>query len=103
MSPRYRDVKSDQIPIVERKGRTQIKIICGSLNNLKCPGQDIVIDSEYLDILALAGSSFEHPTKLGNTVLAYVISGKGFFARKRSPLLTKLRGQTILILTERLL
>lgn len=79
MPPRYREVTSHQIPVVYRKNGTQISIICGTVDDVKGPVKDIVIDPEYLDIRVPAGSAYEHPTKQGYTVLAYVISGKGFF------------------------
>ena len=92
MSPRYRDVTSQQIPLVQRKDGTQINIICGSIDHVKGPVQDIVIDPEYLDIRVPARSTYEHPTKQGHTVLAYVISGKGFFCKDKKPFSNEVEG-----------
>ena len=75
MSPRYRDIKSDQIPIVTLDNGTKIKIICGTINNVQGPVKDIVIDPEYIDITVPANTTYEHPTKAGHTVFAYVIVG----------------------------
>lgn len=47
MDPRYREVKSDQIPEVSL-GDARIKIICGEVDGVKGPVRDIVVDSEYL-------------------------------------------------------
>lgn len=79
MEPRYRDVKSKQIPEVTLDRGVKVKIICGEVNGLKGPVQDIVIDPEYLDITVPSKSSFTHPVKRGHTVLAYVIEGAGYF------------------------
>src|SRR4030067_1787645 len=79
MEPRYRDVKSKEIPEVTLDRGVKVKIICGEVNGLKGPVQDIVIDPEYLDITVPSKSNFTHPVKRGHTVLAYVIEGAGYF------------------------
>jgi redox-sensitive bicupin YhaK (pirin superfamily) len=85
MDPRYRDVKAAQIPEVEVGKGVKIKIIAGRIGDTAGPVQDIVIDPEYLDISVPAGYSFEHPTRMGHTVLAYVIEGKGCFCQDKKP------------------
>ncbi len=85
MEPRYRDVKSDQIPEILLDNRTKIRIICGKVGNAQGPVKDIVIDPEYLDITVPAGSEFTHTTKRGHTVFAYIIEGKGYFCKERIP------------------
>lgn len=79
MEPRYRDVKSAQVPEVVLKNGTKIKIICGRVGEKEGPVQGIIIDPEYLDITVSAGAEFIHPTKPGYTVFTYVIEGKGRF------------------------
>ena len=58
MDPRYRDVKSDQIPEVTLENGTSIRVICGNVGNKQGPVRDIVIDPEYLDVTVPAGSEF---------------------------------------------
>ena len=83
MDPRYRDVKSKQIPEVTLNHGVRAKIICGEVNGVKGPVQGIVIDPEYLDIMVPSRSNFIHPVKRGHTVFAYVIEGKGYFDSER--------------------
>jgi redox-sensitive bicupin YhaK (pirin superfamily) len=85
MAPRYRDVKSEQMPELSLENGVRIKIICGQVDDVRGPVRDIVIDPEYLDISVPAHSTYEHPTKLGHTVFAYVISGKGYFCQEKKP------------------
>lgn len=85
MEPRYRDVKSDQIPVVSLENGTKIRIICGNVGSIEGPVRDIVTDPEYLDITVPAGLEFSHPTKRGHKVLAYVIEGKGYFFKEKKP------------------
>lgn len=85
MDPRYREVKSDQIPEVSLSNDTKIRVICGNVGGMKGPVQDIVTDPEYLDITVPAESEFSHPTKRGHTVFVYVIEGKGYFCKEKEP------------------
>jgi hypothetical protein len=79
MEPRYRDVRSGQIPEASLDGGVEVRVICGEVNGVRGPVRDIVIDPEYLDVTVPAGSTFVHQIKRGHTALAYVIGGKGYF------------------------
>jgi redox-sensitive bicupin YhaK (pirin superfamily) len=92
MEPRYREVKSDQIPVVSLENGTKTRIICGNIGSRQGPVRDIVTDPEYLDITVPAGSEFFHPTKCGHTVLAYVIEGKGYFCKVKEPFSYEMEG-----------
>jgi len=83
MDPRYRDVKRNQIPETTLEQRVKVKIICGEVNGVRGPVQDIVIDPEYLDITVPSTTNFKYPVKKGHTVLAYVVEGKGYFDQER--------------------
>lgn len=83
MDPRYRDVKQNQIPEIELDGGVKVKIICGELNGVKGPVQDIVIDPEYLDISVPSKARFTHTTKRGHKAFAYIIEGEGHFGQGR--------------------
>ena len=92
MDPRYREVKSDQIPEVSLGNGTKIRVICGNVGGMKGPVQDIVTDPEYLDITVPAESEFSHPTKRGHTVFVYVIEGKGYFCKEKEPFSYEMEG-----------
>jgi quercetin 2,3-dioxygenase len=83
MGPRYRDVKSDQIPEMSLKNGVRVKIICGKVSGTQGPVEDIVTDPEYLDVTVPAGVTFSHPVKRGRRVFAYVIGGEGYFDQNR--------------------
>jgi len=85
MEPRYRDVKQHQIPEVRLDNGVKIRIICGEVNDVKGPVQDIVIDPEYLDVKVPSRTGFTHRVQEGYTVFAYVIEGKGYFEPERDP------------------
>ncbi len=85
MDPRYRDIKSSQVPEVLLENGATIKIICGTVNGRQGPVRDIVIDPEYLDVTVPAHAEFSHRTKRDHTAFAYVIEGKGLFCNEKDP------------------
>ncbi|MCC7203147.1 MAG: pirin family protein [Nitrospirae bacterium] len=85
MAPRYRDIKSPQVPEVTTTGGAKVKIICGAVEGREGPVRDIVIAPEYLDVTLPAHSGFTHSTSRGHTVFAYVIGGKGVFCSEKDP------------------
>ena len=93
MLPRYRDVKSNDIPVITLENDVQIKIICGTVNKIHGPVQDIMIDPEYLDITVPAHTVYEHPVKPGHTVFAYVIAGQGYFCKEKKPFIYEAEGK----------
>jgi redox-sensitive bicupin YhaK (pirin superfamily) len=85
MDPRYRGLKSPEIPEVVQGNGTKIRVICGTVDGVPGPVRDIVTDPEYLDVTVPAGAVFTHPTRRGHTVFAYVIDGKGYFCKEKKP------------------
>lgn len=83
MDPRYRDVKSGQLSEIRWDKGVKIRIICGEVNGVKGPVQDIITDPEYLDITVPSKSIFRYPVKKGHTVFAYVVDGQGYFDERR--------------------
>lgn len=83
MDPRYREVKSSQIPEVALAKGVKVKIISGQVNGTKGPVRDIVTDPEYLDITIPSKSTLQYPVKRGHTAFAYVIDGQGYFDEGR--------------------
>jgi redox-sensitive bicupin YhaK (pirin superfamily) len=83
MEPRYRDVKSEQIPEVSTKGGVKIRVISGQVDGTQGPVQDIITNPAYLDVSVPAGTEYIHSTRSGDTVFAYVIAGKARFCLEK--------------------
>jgi len=92
MDPRYRDIKSGQVPEVVMKNGVTVKVICGTVEGKEGPVRDIVIEPEYLDVTVPALGEFVHKTPRGHTVFAYVIGGKGVFCNERNPFAYDIEG-----------
>jgi len=87
MAPRYRDIKSAQVPEVALENGAKIKVICGRVGGHEGPVTGIIIDPEYLDVSVPEKTQFEHQTKRGHTVFAYVIAGQGHFDEMKKHLI----------------
>jgi redox-sensitive bicupin YhaK (pirin superfamily) len=62
---------SHQIPEVTLDNGVKIKVICGEVNGVKGPMQNIVIEPKYLDITVPPRTSFTYPVQKGYAVFAY--------------------------------
>jgi quercetin 2,3-dioxygenase len=87
MEPRYRGITADEIPTVIDAGGATVKVVAGTVGNVKGPVQDVVSQPEYLDVSLPAGKTFTHPTPRGHTVFAYVFEGNGRFEPKAARLI----------------
>jgi len=98
MDPRYRDLKSNEIPeIYLNNNNIKIKIISGEINSTKGPVQDIITEPEYLDVTINSNSEFVHHILNGHNVFAYIIEGEAFFDDTKSELIGK---ETLIIYQE---
>jgi redox-sensitive bicupin YhaK (pirin superfamily) len=82
MAPRYQDVSRAEIPEVDYKGAL-VKVIAGSVDNVKGPVQDLVVAPQYVDVSLQPLSTFNHQIVRGHKAFAYVIEGDGHFDPKR--------------------
>lgn len=83
MKPRYRDIKSSQIPRLVMENDITVRIISGEVNGIKGPVNDIVIDPLFLDITIPEDLSFTYNVHPDYTLFAYVLEGDGYFDDKR--------------------
>ncbi len=79
MEPRYRDIRSNEIPLIEQDNGTTIRVICGRVGDVQGPVTDVIIDPQYLDVALPAGRQFEHKVSDGYTAFAYILEGGGYF------------------------
>jgi redox-sensitive bicupin YhaK (pirin superfamily) len=75
MAPRYREIKADDIPEVVLDSGARVKVICGTVEGVRGPVQDIIAEPEYLDITMPPHSRLQRHVTDGYTALAYVLEG----------------------------
>ena len=85
MAPRYREVKSMEIPGRRLASGATVRIICGAVDDAVGPVKDIVTDPEYLDVSVPAGTTFTYRVSPDHTAFAYVIDGSAYFDEERNP------------------
>lgn len=83
MDPRYREVKSGQIPEVELGSGVKARLICGRVGGVAGPVTDIITDPEYMDVVVPPNTVFRHGVKRGYNVFAYVVEGGAYFDQRR--------------------
>jgi redox-sensitive bicupin YhaK (pirin superfamily) len=79
MRPRYRDIRSSDIPDASPKKGVDVKVIAGQFEGTQGPVKDLVVDTEYIDVSMVPGRRFDHAVRQGNRVFAYVFEGEGLF------------------------
>ncbi len=82
MKPRYRGIKSAEIPTATDAGGATVRVIAGTAGGVTGPVRDVVTRPEYLDVSLPAGATFRHETPRGHTVFAYVIDGAARFGER---------------------
>lgn len=80
--PRYREVKSNDIPIVELACGGSVRIISGSFQGVIGPVRDLFTTTEYMDISLPGETEYIHRVADEFTVLVYVISGEARFGAR---------------------
>ena len=78
--PRYRGITAVEIPERSASDGASVRVIAGRFDGTEGPISDVVADPTYLDVHLPPRTAFRHPTPDDHTVIAYVLSGAGFFA-----------------------
>ncbi len=76
--PKYQEVTSDTIPVVERNG-VKVRVVAGEFFGVKGPVTEIAAEPIYADVEIAPGVEFVQPVPHDHTVIAYVFEGQGMF------------------------
>ncbi len=95
MEPRYRDVKSEQIPEVSTANGVKIRVISGQVDGTEGPVLDIVTKPVYMDVSVPAGTEYIHPTIAGHSVFAYIIAGTARFCLEKDDINYEVEGENL--------
>jgi redox-sensitive bicupin YhaK (pirin superfamily) len=75
-APRYRDLRADQMPVVELPSGAGVKVICGEFRGIAGPAADIIIQPQYWDVFLPAGQRIELPAPPSHTCFVYAYGGE---------------------------
>jgi redox-sensitive bicupin YhaK (pirin superfamily) len=78
MNPRYREVKSKEIPEVYLKNGIKVKVLAGKFMDATGPVQDLIVECNYFDISLKKGSVFKYNVVDNKKVVIYVYEGSIF-------------------------
>ncbi len=76
--PKYQEVTSETIPVVERGGVTA-RVVAGEFFGVKGPVTEIAAEPIYADVEIAPGVEFVQAVPRDHTVIAYVFEGRGAF------------------------
>jgi len=79
ISPRYREIKSADIPAAEFDSGVTVKIIAGTLEGITGPVQDIVRAPSYYHVMLPCGAQFSIQYRKDENCFAYIFKGSGSF------------------------
>ena len=84
-APRYQDIKSKEIRILEEDDGSKIKVIAGNYRGIEGPVDNIAADPHYLDIFVPAGTSKRIPFDTYRQGFAYIFEGSARFDGASNP------------------
>ena len=85
-TPRYQEVKANDIPDVKDDDGTEVRIVCGSFWGKTGPVEGIAADPIYLDVSVPPGQRKTLPVETTRHAFAYVFAGSGKFCNASGPL-----------------
>jgi redox-sensitive bicupin YhaK (pirin superfamily) len=91
-TPRYQEIKADEIPHVVDDDGTEARLVCGSFWGQRGPVEGIAADPTYVDITVPPGLRKRLPVEVTRHAFAYVFAGSGKFGNASEPLAVPTEG-----------
>ena len=85
-TPRYQDIKSKEIRILEEDDGSKIKVIAGNFKGIKGPVDNISADPHYFDIFVPARMIKRFPFDTHRQGFAYIFEGNARFEGASNPI-----------------
>jgi redox-sensitive bicupin YhaK (pirin superfamily) len=84
-APRYQDIGSTEIPVLDENGGTLVRVVCGDYRGKRGPVDGIAADPRYLDVSVPAGKRASLKVETDRHAFAYVFEGSGRFGSASQP------------------
>tara|TARA_B100001063_G_scaffold244136_1_gene276238 strand:- start:1011 stop:1913 length:903 start_codon:yes stop_codon:yes gene_type:complete len=85
VNPRYQDIKSSDIPLLEDNDGTKIRVITGTYKGITGPVDGIASEPEYLDIYVPPNTKKVLQIDTYKSTFAYIFNGKALFKYSSNP------------------
>lgn len=79
MTPRYRDIREEDIPTVQAPVGVKVKVIAGKFNDAVGPVKGLMVDVHYLDVIMEPNAEFHHNISGQLNAFAYMLQGSADF------------------------
>jgi len=87
-APRYQNIHSSEIPIIERDRGASVRVIAGTVDGARGPITGIVAEPSYLDVALAGEGSLVLPIPPGHSAFAYLFDGEARFGATERTLVT---------------
>ena len=87
-APRYQNIHSSEIPIIERDRGASVRVIAGTVDGTRGPITGIVAEPSYLDVALAGEGSLVLPIPPGHSAFAYLFDGEARFGATERTLVT---------------
>jgi quercetin 2,3-dioxygenase len=91
-SPRYQEVKAEEIPQVTDDDGAHVRVVCGEFWGRNGPVKGVASDPIYLDVSIAPGRKKVLPVETSRHAFAYVFGGSGKFCNASGPLAVPTEG-----------
>jgi redox-sensitive bicupin YhaK (pirin superfamily) len=87
-APRYQNIHTNEIPVIERDRGATVRVIAGSVDGTTGPITGIVAEPTYIDVALARDGTFVLPIPRGHSAFAYLFEGEARFGAEDNSVIT---------------
>jgi quercetin 2,3-dioxygenase len=87
-APRYQNIHTNEIPVIERDRGATVRVIAGSVDGTTGPITGIVAEPTYIDVALARDGTLVLPIPRGHSAFAYLFEGQARFGAEDNSVIT---------------
>lgn len=87
-APRYQNIHTNEIPVIERDRGATVRVIAGSVDGTTGPITGIVAEPTYIDVALAGEGTLVLPIPRGHSAFAYLFEGEARFGAEDNSVIT---------------
>ena len=87
-APRYQNIHTNEIPVIERDRGATVRVIAGSVDGTTGPITGIVAEPTYIDVALAGDGTLVLPIPRGHSAFAYLFEGEARFGAEDNSVIT---------------